>query len=128
MPDMGIRGNVLGPQPIAARRPIPPEVIETVARVMDLLASGSREQLAALAVERERDAIAALASALEPGKYEKREIFATARTNDHYWIKARMSGPGVKPFLFQLRIGLDSNRWAVWQAINLTGLRSAWTR
>ncbi len=128
MPDMGIRGNVLGPQPIARRKPVPDAVLATVARVMDLLASGSREELAALAVARERDALVRLASAAEPGNYDRREIVATARTNDHYWIKARMSGSGVKPFLFQLRLGLDGNNWAVWQAINLTGLRSAWTR
>ncbi len=128
MPDMGIRGNVLGPQPIAARKPVPDEVLATVARVMDLLARGSREELAALAVERERDALARLASAVEPGNYDRREIVGTARTNDHYWIKARMSGAGGTPFLFQLRLGLNGDRWAVWQAINLTGLRSAWTR
>ncbi len=128
MPDLGIRGNVLGPQPIAERKPVPREVLETVARAMDLLARGSREELAALAVERERDALAALASAIEPGKYDDREVVGAARTNDHYWIKARMSRPGAKPFLFQLRLGREGDRWAVWQAINLSGLRSAWTR
>lgn len=128
MPDMGIRGNVLGPQPIAARKPIPQDVIDTVARVMELLAAGSADALAPFAAEKARDELLRLASAVEAGKYDDQEIVGTARTNEHYWIKARLSGPGVKPFTFQIRLGRDGDRWSVWQAMNLSGLRSAWTR
>jgi hypothetical protein len=128
MADMGFRENVLGPQPIARRKPIPQEMLQTVHRVMDLIADGKGSEMAALAAESARDQIARLASAAEPGNYSERQIIGTARTNEHYWVKARMSGPEAKPFTFQLRLGLSGGKWTIWEAMNLTAIRSAWTR
>src|SRR5260370_19634059 len=49
MPDLGDRGNVMGPQPIAQPRPFPPEMFVAATVVMELLAAGKRGELAAIA-------------------------------------------------------------------------------
>lgn len=128
MPDLGFRENVLGPQPIARRKPIPQAMLQTVDRVMDLLADGRAWELAAIAVESAKDETARLAAAVEPGVYSDKRVLATARTNEHYWVKARMTGPGTKPFVFQLRLGTRDGKWLIREAMNLTGVRSAWTK
>lgn len=105
MPDMGYRDNVMGPQPIGKRKPIPESLMKAVTQILDLLAEGKGSELTAMSVEPAKDEIAKLASAVNPGIYSDKSVIAMARTNEHYWIKAKLSGPDAKPFTFQLRLG-----------------------
>jgi hypothetical protein len=128
MPDMGYRDNVMGPQPIGKRKPIPESLMQTVAQILDLLADGKSSELIAMSVDTAKEETVKLASAVKPGVYNNKSVIGTARTNEHYWIKAKLTGPDAKPFTFQLRLGRDGDRWAIWQATNLSDSRSAWTR
>ncbi len=128
MPDMGYRDNVMGPQPIARRKPIPESLMETVRRILDLLADGKSSELTTMAVDTAKDETGKLAAAVKAGVYNDKSVIATARTNEHYWIKAKLTGPDAKPFTFQLRLGPDGDRWVIWQATNLSDSRSGWTR
>jgi hypothetical protein len=128
MPDMGYRDNVMGPQPIGKRKPIPETLMQAVAQILDLLADGKSSELIAMSVDTAKDETAKLSSAVKPGIYSDKRVAATARTNEHYWIKAELTGAEVKPFLFQLRLGPAHDHWVIWQATNLSDSRSAWTR
>jgi len=128
MPDMGYRDNVMGPQPIAGRKPIPQSLLDTVARILDLLAAGKGSEVTAMAVDTAKDETAKLASAVKPGTYNDKRVVATARTNEHYWIKAKLTGSDAKPLIVQFRLGPDGDRWLIWEATNLSDSRSAWTR
>ena len=128
MPDLGFRDNVMGPQPIAKKKPVPQDLLDTVAQILDILIEGKATELTALANTGAKDETARLASAVKAGSYDDKSVIATARTNDHYWIKAKLTGPDVKPFVVQLRMGLDGGKWVIWEAMNLSDLRSAWTR
>jgi hypothetical protein len=129
MADMGFRENVMGPQPIAQRKPIPQDMLDTVTRFLDLLAQGKGAELAGMTIESNREQASALASAVKPGAYNDKSIMATARTNDHYWVKAKMTGPGgLKPFIVQLRLGPHGGGWIIWEIMNLTDARSAWSK
>ena len=128
MPDMGYRDNVMGPQPIAQRKPIPPEVLETVARFLELLADGKASALTSMAVDHAKDEVANLSASVKAGVYNDKRVIATARTNEHFWIKAKLSGPDAKPFTLQLRLGPSNRKWLIWAATNLTDSRSAWTK
>lgn len=128
MPDLGFRDNVMGPQPIAKKKPIPADLMDTVAQILDMLVEGKGTGLAALAKASAKDETARLASAVKAGTYNDKLVIATARTNDHYWIKAKLTGTEAKPFVFQLRMGLEAGSWVIWEAMNLSDLRSAWTR
>ncbi len=128
MGDMGYRDNVMGPQPIAQRKPIPQSLLDTVARVLDLLVEGKGSEVAMMAVDTAKDEAAKFAASVKAGVYNDKRVIATARTNEHYWIKAKLTGPDAKPFTFQLRLGPDGDKWVIWQATNLSDSRSAWTR
>lgn len=128
MPDMGYRDNVMGPQPIATRKPIPQDLLDTVARVLDLLSEGKGTEIAAMAVDTAKDETAKLAAAVKAGTYDDKSVIATARTNEHYWIKAKLTGPDAKPLTLQFRLGPDGDKWLIWEATNLSDARSAWTR
>lgn len=128
MPDLGFRDNVMGPQPIAQKKPVPQDLLDTVARILDLLIQGNAMALTELARATTKDETARLVSAVKAGSYNDKSVIATARTNDHYWIKAKLTGPDAKPFVVQLRMGLDGGQWVIWEAMNLSDLRSAWTR
>jgi hypothetical protein len=128
MPDMGYRDNVMGPQPIAGRKAIPQSLLDTVARILDLLNDGKGSELTAMAVDTAKDETAKLASAVKAGTYNDKSVLATARTNEHYWIKARLIGPDAKPLTVQFRLGPDGESWLIWEAANLSDARSAWTR
>jgi hypothetical protein len=128
MPDMGYRDNVMGPQPIAGRKPIPQNLLDTVARILDLLADGKGSELTSLAVDTAKDETAKLGTAVRAGIYDDKSVLATARTNEHYWIKARLMGPNTKPLVVQFRLGPDGDKWRIWEATNLSDARSAWTR
>jgi len=128
MPDMGYRDNVMGPQPIAGRKPIQQSLLDTVARILDLLAEGKGSDLTSMAVDTAKDETAKLGTAVRAGVYNDKRVLATARTNEHYWIKARLMGPNTKPLIVQFRLGPDGESWLIWEATNLSDSRSAWTR
>ena len=50
MADLGIRGNVMGPQPIAQRQPLPPEMFAAAERVIAMFERGDVQGLAAISV------------------------------------------------------------------------------
>jgi hypothetical protein len=93
MADMGYRDNVMGPQPIASRKPIPQSLLDTIARILDLLADGKGSEVIAMSVDTAKDETAKLAAAVKAGTYNDKSVIATARTNEHYWIKAKLTGP-----------------------------------
>ena len=128
MGDMGYRDNVMGPQPIAQRKPVPQSLLDTVARILDLLVGGKGSEVTAMAVDTAKDETSRLASAVKADTYNDKSVVATARTNEHYWIKAKLTGPDAKPLTLQLRLGPDGDRWVIWEAANLSDARSAWTR
>jgi hypothetical protein len=127
MPDLGHRGNVLGPQPIGQPKPAPPEMIAAAELILKLLAEGKGNELAAIATPMGGQEIAQISSVITPGAYNQFEIIAIARVNLHYYVKARLTGPDAKPFTLQFRLGENEGRWIIWEASNLTG-RTAWTR
>lgn len=128
MPDLGNRGNVMGPQPIDERRPVAPEMLAAAERVVGLLAAGRRADLEALAAPDARAEVAALAAAVEPGVYDSHRIIGQARVNHHYYVKIRLDAPAAAPCTVQFRLGELDGRWLIWEAINLSGRRSGWTR
>jgi len=65
---------------------------------------------------------------VRPGNYDRHEIIATARVNHHHYVKARLLGARAEPFTVQFRLGEHEGDWRVWEAMNLTGRRGAWTR
>jgi hypothetical protein len=128
MANLGERVNVMGPQPISKRAVIPPAMIEAAKRVLALIAAGDAAGLAAMAAPSGATEIAAIAAAARPGAYNRDEIIATARINFHHYVKARLLGPRVEAFTVQFRLGEYEGEWRVWEAMNLTGRRSAWAR
>jgi len=128
MPDLGNRSNVLGPQAIGSRISIPQAVLESANHIMDLLARGQCAALQALAMPQAASEVAALAAEIAPGNYDSHEIIGTAHNIRHWYFKARLSGPGREPATFQIRLGQDQSRWMIWEAVNLSGKRSAWTK
>ncbi len=127
MPDLGNRGNVMGPQPIGRRKPVAPEMLAAAERMLKLLADGNRAELEAMAMPNARSEVAALAQSVRPGAYTDKEVIAHAHVNAHYYVKAKLSGRKVEPFALQVRLGEHEGRWMIWEAVNLTGRRSAWT-
>jgi len=128
MSSLGDRVNVMGPQPIAQRTVVPPAMLAAAHRVMELLAAGDHAGLAAIAAPSGRAELAAVASAVDAGAYDRHEIIATARINYHHHVKARLHGPQVEPFTIQFRLGEYEGGWRVWDAANLTGRHGAWSR
>jgi hypothetical protein len=69
-----------------------------------------------------------LMDAIAPGAYESHKIIATAKAANHYFVKARLFGAREASFTLQLRLGEHDRRWVIWEAVNLAGGRTAWTR
>ncbi|HLI81484.1 MAG TPA: hypothetical protein VKV03_15955 [Candidatus Binataceae bacterium] len=128
MPDMGYKDNVMGPQPIAPRKSIPESLLATVRHILDLLADGKGADASSMAVDSAKDELSQLAASVKAGVYNDKRIVGTARTNDHFWIKAKLSGPDAKPLTIQFRMSADGDRWLIWEASNLSDARSAWTK
>lgn len=128
MPDLGNRSSVMGPQPIAKRFVVPPAMLAAADHILDLLAQGRRAELEALATAKATDELRDLMDAIAPGVYERHEIIAHAKANKHYYVKARLFGARAAPFTLQLRLGEHEERWCIWEAVNLAGGRTAWTR
>jgi hypothetical protein len=126
MPDLGTRGNVMGPQPIGRRVDVPGEMTAAAEALLKLMMAGKADAVAALArPECARD-VTAFAAAVAESSCDGFEIIATARVGKHYYVKARLHA--VHPLTMQFRLGPDEDRWMVWELMNLTGRRGAWTR
>lgn len=128
MPDLGERANVMGPQPIMRRTPVPSAMIAAAERVLELLATCNPVELAALAMPQSASNVAEIAAAVHPGTYDHHEIIATARVKDHHFVKAALRGPRADPFTVMFRLGEHNGCWRIWDAINLTGRRGALSR
>ena len=128
MPDLGNRARATGPQPIAERFIAPPAMLAAADHILQLLGEGRRAELESLAVARAAGELRELAEAIAPGAYPGRKIIAHAKVNRHYYVKARLLGESAPPFTLQLRLGEHEGRWVVWEAYNLAGGRTAWTR
>ncbi len=128
MPELGNRANVMGPQPIGARHSLPPDMLALGERILDLLAAGKRTELEALAAPKGSTELRELIDAVAPGVFDRHEIVGHAKVNKHYYVKARLHSRSVEPFTFQMRLGEHEGHWAIWEAVNLTGGRTAWTR
>jgi hypothetical protein len=128
MSNLGERANVMGPQPIFARYVVPPAMIAAAESVLTMLAAGDAAGLAAMAAPSGAAELAAIAAAVRPGVFDRHGIIAQARLNDHHYVKARLHGPHAEPFTVQFRLGQVDGKWRVWEAVNLTGRRGAWTR
>ena len=128
MSSLGERANVMGPQPIFERYVVPPAMIAAAESVLMMLAASDAEGLAAIATPSGAADVAVLAAVIKAGAYDRHEIIAQARVNDHHYVKARLHGPHAEPFTLQFRLGQLDGKWRVWEAANLTGRRGAWTR
>ena len=85
MADLGIRGNVMGPQPIAQRQPLPPEMFEAAERVIAMFERGDVQGLAAISVPAVVSEVRTIASNIAPGRYTRHEIIAAARVIHHHY-------------------------------------------
>jgi hypothetical protein len=128
MPDLGNRSSVMGPQPIAKRFVVPPAMLAAAGQILELLADSRRAELEALVVEKAAGELHDLMDAIAPGAYASHQIIAHAKANNHYYVKARLFGARATPFTLQLRLGEHEGRWIIWEAVNLSGGRTAWTR
>jgi len=127
MPELGDRSRAIGPQPIGERSIPPPAMLAAADRILDLLVQRSCAALNALVVEKAAAELEALIDAIPPVTYASHKIIAHAKANDHYYVKARLFGESTEPFTVQLRLGARDGQWLIWEAVNLTGGRTAWT-
>ncbi len=128
MPDLGDRSSALGPQPIAKPFVTPPAMLAAADHILELLARGGRAELETLVVAKAAGALRELMNAIAPGTYESHKIIAHAKAANHYFLKARLFGARTAPFTLQFRLGEHEGRWVIWEALNLTAGRTAWTR
>jgi len=128
MPDLGERGNVMGPQPIAPIVEPPPEMFAAADRLLNALIRGDRTTIEAMTPAHVRDEMMQIANAIPANKYDRFELIGRARVSKHYFLKAMLTGTGPEPFKFQFRLGETAGKWTVREALNLTGRRSAWSR
>ncbi|MGO9455168.1 MAG: hypothetical protein ACLQDV_29595 [Candidatus Binataceae bacterium] len=128
MPDLGNRANVMGPQPLGPIRKPDPVMMDAIDRLLSALMAGRHDEVLAMTAEGARDQMTLLAHAIKPGAYDKKEIVGKARIVEHYFVKARLTGPKAPPFTLQFRIGAQNAKWTVREVTNLTDMRSAWTK
>jgi hypothetical protein len=129
MADLGVRANVMGPQPISQVRQPPTAMIEAADRLIAALIRGDRGEVDALTDEQAREQMTTIAAAILPGTYDKVTIIGRARVANHFYTKARLTGPAAATFTLQVRMGeAEGGKWTVREATNLTGLRSGWTK
>jgi hypothetical protein len=129
MADLGTRANVMGPQPIGVRKVDPPEMYDAAGKFLDALMRGDKAAALAMTDEQAHGQVTAIADSFKAGAYTENEIFGKARVVKHYYVKGRLKGPGGAQASVQFRIGAgDDGRWTVREAINLTAVRSGWTK
>ena len=128
MPDLGERGNVMGPQPIAEIVRPPAEMLAAAEHLLNALMRSDHASVEAMTPAHVRDEMMQIANAIPANRYGKFEIIGRARVSKHYFLKAQLIGADIEPFKFQFRLGETDGKWTVREALNLTGKRSAWTR
>src|SRR5258708_36105729 len=128
MPDLGERGNVMGPQQIARIVHPPAEMLAAAEHLLNALMRGDHASVEAMTPPHVRDEMMQIANAIPANRYDTFEIIGRARVSRHYFLKAQLIGANVEPFKFQFRLGETDGKWAVREALNLTGRGSAWTR
>jgi hypothetical protein len=128
MPDLGERGNVMGPQPIGKVVEPPAAMLAAAAELLTAIMQGDLASAEAMTSQQAREDIARIAHALKPGAYDKYEVIGRGRVARHYFLKARLTGNDAQPFTIQFRLGEDAGKWTVREVLNLTGRRSAWTK
>ena len=128
MPDLGNRANVMGPQPLGPIKQPEPAMLEASDSFLSSLIAGNQAKAADLAEDSVRDKVSRIANEVVPGAYNDYEILGRARIVQHYFVKARLHGSQVRPLTLQFRIGEDSGRWTIREVVNLTDVRSAWTK
>ena len=128
MPDLGNRANVMGPQPLGPIKQPAPEMIAAIDRFLGALMAGRNDEALAVASADVHGKVSEIASAIKGRGYSEKKILGKARVAEHYFVKARLSGPKGNPFMLQFRIGPDESRWIVKEIANLSDVRSAWTK
>jgi len=128
MPDLGERGNVTGPQPIAQIVEPPAAMLAAARSLLNALMRGDRAGVEAMTAEQAREDMDRIASEIKPGRYDKFELIGRGRISRHYFLKARLTGSDAPRFTIQFRLGEDDGKWTVREALNLTGRRSGWTK
>jgi hypothetical protein len=128
MPDLGERGNVMGPQPIAPVVEPPAAMLAAAADLLNALIRCDLARIDAMTAAQARDEMRTIAREIVPGRYDRFELIGRGRVARHYFLKARLMGADAAPFTIQFRLGETDGKWAVREALNLTGRRSAWTR
>ena len=128
MPDLGERGNVMGPQPIARVVEPPAAMFAAAENLLNALMRGDLAGVEAMTAAQAREEMLRIANEIKPGKYDKFELIGRARVSRHYFLKARLTGANAEPFKIQFRLGETDGKWTVREALNLTGRRSAWSK
>ena len=128
MPDLGERGNVMGPQPIAEIVQPPASLFVAAEHLLNALMRGDHGSIEAMTPSHVRDEMMQIANAIPAGRYDKFELIGRARVSRHYFLKAQLTGKDIEPFKLQFRLGETDGEWTVREALNLTGRRSAWTK
>jgi hypothetical protein len=129
MADLGVRANVMGPQPIGQVREAPEAMVAAAEHLIAALMRGARDEIAALTHEQAREQMRKLTDAIKPGNYDSFKVIGGARVANHFFTKARLTGPTAQPFTFQFRMGEgEDGKWTAREVTNLTGVRSGWTK
>ncbi len=128
MPDLGERGNVMGPQPIAPIVEPPASMLAAAEHLLNALMRCDLAGVEAMTAAQALDEMGRIAKEIQPGQYDRFELLGRGRVAKHYFIKARLIGTAVEPFKIQFRLGETDNKWMVREALNLTGRRSAWSK
>jgi hypothetical protein len=129
MADLGNRANVMGPQPIGTHVTEPPAMLDATAKLLAALIRGDKAAALKMCNRQAQEQLAKIAEAIEPGAYTETAITGRARVVKHYFVKVRLSGTGKRPMTVQFRIGPEDNgEWTVREAMNLSGVRSGWTK
>ncbi len=128
MPDLGERGNVTGPQPIAQIVEPPAAMLAAAKSLLNALMRGDRAGVEAMTAEQAREDMGRIANEIKPGKYDTFQLIGRGRISRHYFLKARLTGTDAPRFTIQFRLGEDDGKWTVREALNLTGRRSGWTK
>jgi hypothetical protein len=128
MPDLGRRGNVMGPQPIGKIVEPPAQMLAAAEELIEALIAGKRNIVEAMTDAQALAEVGQIVAATAPGAYESFEFIGRARVAKHYFLKVRLSGRSASPKTLQFRLGEQDGRWTVREASDLSGRRSAWTR
>jgi hypothetical protein len=128
MPDLGERGNVMGPQPIGKIVEPPAAMLAAAGQLLAAMLRNDVAAAEAMTTQDARDDIAGITKALKAGAYDKFELVGRGRVAKHYFLKARLTGNDAAPIMIQFRLGEDGGKWTVREVLNLTGRRSGWTK